>query len=57
MLNGKGTEQTAPINKGLGGIKTVSDIKEAVEKVCPGVVSCTDVLVIGARAAISLVSY
>uniref|UniRef100_A0A803MW40 Peroxidase n=2 Tax=Chenopodium quinoa TaxID=63459 RepID=A0A803MW40_CHEQI len=54
LLNGKGTEQTAPINKGLGGIKTVSDIKEAVEKVCPGVVSCTDVLVIGARAAISL---
>lgn len=54
LLNGKDTEQTAPINKGLGGIKTVSDIKEAVEKVCPGVVSCTDVLVIGARAAISL---
>ncbi|KAL2926811.1 Cationic peroxidase 2 [Bienertia sinuspersici] len=54
LLNGEDVEQKAPINKGLGGTKAVSDIKEAVEKVCPGVVSCTDVLVIGARAAIAL---
>ncbi|KAH9624750.1 hypothetical protein KSS87_003520 [Heliosperma pusillum] len=38
----------------LGGIKAVNDLKAAVEKACPGVVSCADTLVIGARAAISL---
>lgn len=54
LLDGEDVEQKAPINKKLGGIKTVNDIKEAVEKVCPGVVSCTDVLVIAARAAIAL---
>lgn len=56
LLNGEDVEQKAPVNKKLGGIKTVNDIKEAVEKVCPGVVSCTDVLVISTRAAIALVS-
>ncbi|KNA22511.1 hypothetical protein SOVF_033580 [Spinacia oleracea] len=54
FLDGANAEKSAPVNKGLGGLKAVDDIKAAVEKVCPGVVSCTDVLVIGARAAISL---
>ena len=34
----------------------MDEIKTAVEKVCPEVVSCSDVLVIAARAAVSLVS-
>lgn len=54
LLEGKNTEQTARINKGLGGIKLVSAIKDVVEKVCPGVISCTDVIVLGARDAIFL---
>ncbi|KAK9727022.1 hypothetical protein RND81_05G252900 [Saponaria officinalis] len=54
LLTGKDVEQTAPINQDLGGIKAVNDLKTAVEKACPGVVSCADTLVIGARAAISL---
>lgn len=54
LLTGIDVEQTAPINQGLGGIKAVNDLKAAVEKACPGVVSCADTLVIGARAAISL---
>ncbi|CAO2840096.1 unnamed protein product [Amaranthus hypochondriacus] len=54
LLDGENAEQKAPINQGLGGIKIVNDIKIAVEKVCPGVVSCADVLVIGARASIAL---
>ncbi|KAL9228595.1 hypothetical protein vseg_004154 [Gypsophila vaccaria] len=54
LLTGKDVEQTAPVNQGLGGIKAVNELKAAVEKACPGVVSCADTLVIGARAAISL---
>ncbi|XP_074289346.1 peroxidase 57-like [Silene latifolia] len=54
LLTGKDVEQTAPINVRLGGIKAVNDLKAAVEKACPGVVSCADTLVIGARAAIAL---
>ncbi|XP_021747942.1 peroxidase 57-like [Chenopodium quinoa] len=54
LLEGKHTEQMARVNKKLGGIEDVGEIKEVVEKVCPGVVSCTDVLVIAARAAVFL---
>lgn len=54
LLDGANTEQKAPINLALGGFEVVKDIKEAIEKACPGVVSCTDVIVIGARSAISL---
>lgn len=54
FLDGNDTEKTAPPSKDLGGLKTVDDIKAAVEKVCPEVASCADVLVIAARAAISL---
>ncbi|XP_021747815.1 peroxidase 60-like [Chenopodium quinoa] len=56
LLEGKHTEQMARVNKRLGGIEDVGEIKKVVEKVCPGVVSCTDVLVIAARAAVFLVS-
>lgn len=35
----------------------MGEIKEAVEKVCPGVVSGTDVLVIAARASVHLVFF
>ncbi|KAL9228593.1 hypothetical protein vseg_004153 [Gypsophila vaccaria] len=52
LLDGKYTEKTAEINLSLGGFKTVDDAKEAVEKACPGVVSCSDVLVIAARSAV-----
>lgn len=54
FLKGSNTEQTAPINQKLGGFDDVDDIKAAVEKECPGLVSCVDVLVIAARAAVFL---
>ena len=34
----------------------VDKIKAAVEKVCPGVVSCADVLAITARDSVTIVS-
>ncbi|XP_074289343.1 cationic peroxidase 2-like [Silene latifolia] len=52
LLHGENTEKTAHINVGLSGFRTVDDAKEAVEKVCPGVVSCADVLTIAARSAV-----
>ncbi|KAK9727019.1 hypothetical protein RND81_05G252600 [Saponaria officinalis] len=52
LLDGKYTEKTAEINLSLGGFKVVDDAKEAVEKACPGIVSCSDVLVIAARSAV-----
>lgn len=54
FLNGANTEQKATVNQGLTGFDTIDDLKTAVEQACPGVVSCADVLVIGARAAINL---
>ena len=56
FLKGPNTEQTAPINKKLGGLGDVDDIKAVVEKECPGLVSCADVLIIAARAAVFLVN-
>ncbi|XP_021849875.1 peroxidase 60 [Spinacia oleracea] len=51
LLKGNHTEQKAHINKHVAGMDDIDDIKKAVEKVCPGVVSCTDVLVMAARDA------
>ncbi|KAG6556297.1 hypothetical protein Mapa_002239 [Marchantia paleacea] len=49
LLDGNETEKTAPVNEHLKGFKVVDAAKAAVEKVCPGVVSCADVLAHAAR--------
>ncbi|MCO5567694.1 hypothetical protein L7F22_021388 [Adiantum nelumboides] len=46
---GRSTEMYSPFSKGLRGFDVVDDIKLAVEKACPGVVSCADVLTVIAR--------
>ncbi|BBN08761.1 peroxidase [Marchantia polymorpha subsp. ruderalis] len=49
LLDGNDTEKTAPVNEHLKGFRVVDAAKAAVEEVCPGVVSCADVLAYAAR--------
>lgn len=51
------SEQDAVPNAGsVRGFPVVDDIKTAVENVCPGVVSCADILAIASNASVFLVS-
>ncbi|KAL8139587.1 hypothetical protein V2J09_005608 [Rumex salicifolius] len=54
MLDGNHTEKMAAPNLDLDGFTDIDEIKAEVEKVCPGVVSCADVLVIATRATVYL---
>ncbi|KAL8170951.1 hypothetical protein V2J09_022755 [Rumex salicifolius] len=54
LLMGAESERKAAQNVGLGGFAVIERIKKGLEAICPGVVSCADILNLATRDAIHL---
>lgn len=54
LLDGSSSEKTNAINAGLHGLDAIDAAKAAVEKACPGTVSCSDVLQFAVRDTVKL---
>ncbi|KAK4440598.1 Peroxidase 60 [Sesamum alatum] len=54
LLDGNNTEKTAGPNLSVRSYEVIDAAKAAVEAICPGVVSCADIIVMATRDAVAL---
>ena len=53
----KNAEKDAIPNLSLRGYNVIDAVKSALEKKCPGVVSCADILTLATRDAVQMVNF
>ncbi|XP_042488308.1 peroxidase 60-like [Macadamia integrifolia] len=54
LLDGSNSEKTSGTNSNVRGFQLIDIIKAALEKACPGVVSCADIIVLATRDAVNM---